>query len=475
MNSKNHPAALFLMMFMFTLGSIQHVHANSENANILAAYALYAQNTDTGITLSLARVVVEGANQGCPALSAVKDMQARHNPDPVNFPVTVCEGIYSSSKAVSIPGASFDLPAIKSAPENIFLFGDTGYKSKQLKDNSWIFPELAKKASKKSPDVVLHMGDYNYSGTPGHIKVNGDSVQVYDAGDNTTQGLCKIPGGYYGQNSHGSENPDTWAAWKSNFFDAAQDLLSAAPFVFSRGNHELCSRAGTGWFYLLDSNSPLLGKYATQLSCPAADNNSPMVLSSPFLINLDELNLLVLDSTNACDSGRLNTDDYINQFAFMNQLASNAPESKQTWLVSHRPFWGVDKLADVGACGSDSKNKYCYVTQTLQAADNATHLSKALDMVVSGHMHRFQVVSFKSPSHAQQLIVGNGGVELAKMHPKKTTTMEIDGDTATVMGIDDFGYMSIKLDKSKWTGKLFGQKKSPLLECQSDQYPMCSK
>ncbi len=475
MSNGIHPVALFLIVIVFISSSIQHVHANSTNENILAAYVLYAQNTDTGSTVNLARIVINGTNQKCPALSAVKGMQARQNPDPVSFPITVCEGIYASSEPISIPGALFYLPAIRPMPVNIVVFGDTGYKSKQLKDHSWVFPELAKKASRQSPDVVLHMGDYNYSGTPGHITVSGNSVQVYDAGDNTTQGLCKVPGGYYGQNSHGSENPDTWAAWKSNFFDAAQDLLSTAPFVFTRGNHELCSRAGTGWFYLLDSNSPLLGKYARQLTCPAADNYSPMVLSSPFLVNLDGLNLLVLDSANACDSGLLNTEDYINQFTFMNRLAGNAPESRQTWLVSHRPFWGVDKLDEVGTCGDDEKKKYCYITQTLQAADKATHLSQALDMVVSGHMHRFQVVNFESPSRAQQLIVGNGGVALAKMYPKKTKIMEVDGDTATVMGVDDFGYMSIKLSKSKWTGSLFGQKKRPLMGCSSDQYPMCSK
>ena len=42
--------------------------------------------------------------------------------------------------------------------------------------------------------------------------------------------------------------------------------LAAAPFLYARGNHELCSRAGPGWFYFLDASTKLDG--GTQLSCP---------------------------------------------------------------------------------------------------------------------------------------------------------------------------------------------------------------
>jgi hypothetical protein len=373
---------------------------------------------------------------------------------------------------VNISASDFTLPAVETTPVKIVVFGDTGYKTSQSTSGTWQFPALAALAAKQKPDVVLHMGDYNYSGTPGTIEVDGSSVNVYDAGDNATQGLCKIPGAYYGQNSAGSTSPDNWTDWKSNFFEPARSLLAAAPWVFARGNHELCSRAGPGWFYLLDPNSPLLGEYTTQLSCPATNNHDPIVLSSPYVVNLGTLNLAVLDSANACDSGLLNSEDYINQFNFMKQLLNQAADVKHTWLQSHRPLWGVDKLDSSGACGSDPANPYCYVNQTLQHADGETALSKHLDLVVSGHMHRFQLVSFKSDTHAQQLIVGNGGVELAKQHPRKTTKLLIDEKKATVLGVDDFGYMVLKLRKKGWTGKLFG-KTDELLKCDSSSYPLC--
>ncbi|GAB6041888.1 metallophosphoesterase [Endothiovibrio diazotrophicus] len=474
MTVKRNTALLGLLsLFVLTTPCAQA----QSTGDIAAAYVLYTQNIDTGDTVSLARIVIDGVDQPCPSVPTVATMRTRTNPDPAHFPITVCEGIYSATTATAIPGSTLTLPALKSAPEKIVVVGDTGYKSSQISDGEggWVFPELAAQAAKEAPDLVLHMGDYNYSGTPGTIQVNGQTVQVYDAGDNTTQGMCRIPGGYYGMNTPGSNFSDSWSAWKSNLFDAAQSLMSAAPFVFARGNHELCSRAGNGWFYLLDANSPLLGKYAAQLSCPSADNPTPTLSAQPFLVHFDPLNLLVVDAANACDSGLLNADDYVNQFALTKQLQSNAPKAKQTWLVIHRPVWGIVKRDDVGACGANPTDKYCHITRTLLAADHATGLSEGLDLVLSGHMHRFQAVGFKSKSHAQQLILGNGGVKLASLHPKSTKELAIDGHKATVQGLKEFGYMTIELDKSNWQGVLMGDREKALMKCKSGSYPLCAE
>jgi hypothetical protein len=43
-----------------------------------------------------------------------------------------------------------------------------------------------------------------------------------------------------------------WDTWKADFFDPAQALLKAAPWVMVRGNHETCTRAGQGWWRFLD-------------------------------------------------------------------------------------------------------------------------------------------------------------------------------------------------------------------------------
>ena len=465
------------------------VYAASEQL-LLATYVLFGQS-ESGDTVPMARVIIDGVNAECPVLHSAEatradgvatdsvQMQPRDNPDPVNFPITVCESLYPIDTALSVMGSAINLPKVKLQANDVAIFGDSGCKpSHQTCDKpsaSWPFGILVDKALRdhSAPDVVLHMGDYNYRGTPGSIKIKGlpGKVSVYDAGDDATEGLCQLPGGYYGQNSAGSQAPDTWNSWNADFFAPAKPLLSESAWIFARGNHELCSRAGTGWFYLLDSNSRLLGKHANQLSCPKTSNEQPLAMSPPYLVTLGSLNIAVLDSANACDSGLLHTDSYIDQFNLIKRLIVDAGDNHPTWLQTHRPVWGVNSLDAVGSCGPQSVDKYCYINQTLQAANAKSLLSEKLDLVISGHMHRFQVVNF-SKGHPQQLIVGNSGVKLSKSHPKKPTTLTIDGLETAVMGMSEFAYMRIAVKQNSWTGQLIGIDQSPLATFDSTQSPV---
>lgn len=482
---RSSSTAIKRLPFVLFLGLLCAADAAVAASEVLAAFVLLGQSPDTAETVPMARVIVEDADQACPQLRTSDGttvmMTPRINPDLENFPVTVCETLIPSSHtAMTVANSTFTLPAVKEDIVKVVVVGDTGCKPSEQTctetSPTWPFPVFASAAARPehTPDVVLHMGDYNYSGTPGSIQIDGLNVKVsvYDAGDNTTQGLCKIPGAYYGQNSPGSHTPDSWVRWQADFFSPAKPLLEAAPWVFARGNHELCSRAGVGWLYLLDSNSRLLGKYGAQLSCPDTGNDQPLVLSAPYLVDLGTLNLVVLDSANACDAGLLNSESYINQFSLLRRLIGNAGNNKRTWLQTHRPLWGVDKLDTVGACGSEA-DKYCYVNQTLQHANTRSPLPDNVELILSGHMHRFQIVSFEG-SHAQQLIIGNGGVELSKLYPKKPKKLMIAGDKAHVTGVSQFGFMEITVDKQHWRGRLLGQGGSKLAECHSKDSPICS-
>ena len=450
---------------------------------ILHGYVLLGQSA-TGDATPMARLILKGIGQSCPQLTSLDGQSQpvnstpRYNPDPNNFPITVCEAPYPFEQALTLADHSITLPVIHKKISRLAVFGDSGCKPSHQDCNeqstNWPFPGLIKAAMNNPPDLILHMGDYNYSGTPGSITIDGvGQVSVYDAGDNTTQGLCQIPGGWYGQNSPGSQQPDSWSHWQSDFFSPADPLLKSAPWVFARGNHELCSRAGTGWFYLLDPNSTLLGEYQQQLSCPPADNPSPNVFSAPYLINLNGINVAVLDSANACDAGSLNQALYQNQLGLMNRLIAQADQDDPTWVQSHRPFWGVDKLDDNGFCGDDSE-QYCMVTQTIQNVLDVQPLNQNVQLVLSGHMHRFQLVDFKSSKHPDQFVVGNSGVKLAHMHPKKTKQLTIDGHQATVMGLDQFGYMSFDLDTHQsWQGQVLNDQNQVLMDCDSRQKPLC--
>ena len=487
-------ALLLLITLIITLLSVSFFidHEPPTSNNQITSYVLYAQDQE-GDTIALLRTIQPSLNMNCPIplidnISTNKVvMQARQNPAPSDFPITVCEAIYPKDAQLYLNDKALIKPSYQS--EHIAVLGDSGCKSSKqtctLNSDNWFFNALANNAAKDSPEVVLHMGDYNYSGTPGSVHLLGqkDKVQVYDAGDNTTQGMCKIPGPYYGQNSQGSEFKDSWKHWQQDFFNPAQNLLSSAPWVFARGNHELCSRAGPGWFYLLDSNSPLLGKYQKQLSCPAANNSSPMIFSQPYGLNLGKANILVLDSTNACDSGLLNLEQYQNQFLLGKQMLQTLPAGFNI-LQTHRPMFGIDELAKVGSCGNPQKGEHCSMSQTLQQANALTGLTDEIKLIISGHMHRFQSTHFAENILPDQLVVGTSGVSLAGNFPTKPAKLKVEKNNAYVNGISQYAYLKLDLptgtvseemetEKVKWHASLINPQAETLLVCQPGRAQLC--
>lgn len=472
------------LVLILLAGASLFAYANQQTPTTsISSYVLYAQDQQ-GETAALLRTIEPSLDANCPSLLIDNDankkvsMQVRENPSPIDFPITVCEALYPKNTQLFLMGKALLKPSYTS--EHVAVFGDSGCKaSKQdcsLNSDNWFFNKLSNIAAKTKPDVVLHMGDYNYSGTPGsiHIKGKKSKVQVYDAGDNTTQGMCKIAGPYYGQNSEGSEFKDSWKYWQQDFFKPAQPLLNSAPWVFARGNHELCSRAGEGWFYLLDSNSPLLGKYANQLSCPKANNPTPTIFSQPYIVNLDKANILVLDSTNACDSGLLNLEQYQNQFQLAKRMLTTQPNGFNI-LQTHRPLFGFDELAQVGVCGDNQNSTLCPMSQTLQQANLLTGLSDDLQLVISGHMHRFQSVNFDDSTRPAQLIVGTSGVSLAGNYPKQATQLEEGKEKIYINGISEYGYLKLLLSpEAAWTANLISTKSKVLLACQPGQQQLCT-
>ncbi len=492
MTFKKTAALLFVTLCAITV--FLYVKQPTSNVNNIISYVLYAQNQQ-GDTIALLRTIQPSLKMGCPIPLIDNNpdnkvaMKARQNPAPVDFPITVCEVLYPKGTQLYLNEKALLKPSYKS--EHIAVFGDSGCKSPKqtctLDSDNWFFNTLANISAETQPQVVLHMGDYNYSGTPGSIHLLGQTnkVQVYDAGDNTTQGMCKIAGPYYGQNSQGSEFRDSWKHWQQDFFSPAQNLLGSAPWVFARGNHELCSRAGIGWFYLLDSNSPLLGSYKNQLSCPATNNLSPMIFSQPYALNLGKVNILVLDSSNACDSGLLNLEQYQNQFLLGKQMLQTLPTGFNI-LQSHRPMFAIDKLDTVGNCGNSQKDAYCPMSQTLQAANGLTGLTDDVQLLISGHMHRFQSTHFDGDIFPDQLVVGTSGVSLGGNFPTEEKVLEIQKNKAYVNGISKYAYLKLeipddvvadkvdkKTNKAPWNAALISRHNKTLLVCQPGKMQLC--
>ena len=363
-------------------------------------------------------------------------MTPRVKPKGHEFNVTVCEAEipFDADLHVDVRDGKFPLPRAKTSVQRITVMGDTGCK---IADCSLVgqpakpFASMAHAATLQPRDLIIHVGDYNYRGTLGHVKFThrstGESVKkhVYDAGDGTdmSRNCRQSPdSGFVSQNAPDSDQPDAWKYWKADFFDPAGELLASAPWIFARGNHELCSRAGPGWFYFLDTSSNLPSGGGRQISCPKpkpkANPFESVVLGRPFRIELGPLHLIVVDSSNAC--GAFVTDEtkdfskaFVKQLVKVNNLTV---EGKETWLVTHRPLLGVKKYrpktSALCSATHDTQQKYDCITRTLEYAVKEGlkgKLPQGMRLILSGHIHLFQSLTFAPGGYPPQLIVGNGG------------------------------------------------------------------
>eukprot|EP00930_Biecheleria_cincta_P028501 TRINITY_DN19896_c0_g1_i1.p1 TRINITY_DN19896_c0_g1~~TRINITY_DN19896_c0_g1_i1.p1 ORF type:complete len:599 (-),score=100.57 TRINITY_DN19896_c0_g1_i1:69-1784(-) len=155
-----------------------------------------------------------------------------------NFPVVVCEAdVPKDATSLTVRGITLPVPAPKT--DTVVYIGDTGCRPQSGQNcnsvgsarNDFPLSLNAAAAVGKNPGLVVHVGDYVYR------DCSGKSME--DCTKST-------PGTPWGNN---------WATWASDFFVPTQVLLQKAPFLFNRGNHEICDRSGDGFFLFLDHNA----------------------------------------------------------------------------------------------------------------------------------------------------------------------------------------------------------------------------
>jgi len=466
------------MLYAATSASSKQHYAN---------YVILGQ-APNGENIAIARTVIDEAVL-CPTVSILGNnenlipMVTRDNPN--HFSVVVCEALISFDTAyqVNFSDKSIALAIAKSDPKNIQVFGDTGCKKAKPGKKSGCaigspaepFKSLADSGASEKPDMVIHVGDYNYRGTSGDSyftekDARGQVQQIkqwpYDAGDGSTQGQhCgQAPGTpFYSQSALNSNYPDIWRNWHDDVLKPAKKLMAAAPWVVTRGNNELCSRAGAGYFYFMDPNTNLVVG-SQQISCPSPDVSKDAIENTvqlpSYKLSFTELDIVVIDSANACDSYSDSpfTPIYEKVFQEVQQLVSDKP----TWLMGHRPIWGVTEYYTDGSTGCSKNNQYGCVNQMMQAAIKklpSQTLPSSIKLVLAGHMHRFQSVSFGSETRPPQLVIGSSGVALDSSPPNGALNSPIDGLEAKVLTTKDkiyyngtkydaFGYLRVEVQTS---------------------------
>ena len=324
-----------------------------------------------------------------------------------DFPLVCALPLPAHASSVSVEGRSLAAPQ---PARRLVIFGDTGCEVKALSaqacndPRAWPFARIAALAAAHKPDLVIHVGDYYYRETPCPLEMKA----------------CA-----------GSPFGDHWDTWAAEFFDPAAPLLQAAPWVFARGNHENCQRGGRGWFALLDAG-------------PAPEGCRDV--TTAFAVKTGDLNLYVIDSAVADDLGH----DPRRVKAVADQLdhLGGALDGGQGWIITHRPVWGLVPVARLGPA------------PPVEVALNATEQDAVRDrplagvqMVVSGHVHNFQALTF-GPARPAQLIVGAGGDagEKADRARPYGGRRLLDGLEAETLSFSRFGFYLMEKDGEDWSG-----------------------
>ena len=163
-----------------------------------------------------------------------------------------------------------------------------------------------------------------------------------------------------------------WKIWNGDFFEPSRALFAAAPWIMVRGNHEICDRAGEGWFRFLDH-------------APVPPECVPM--SAFFVVEQGNLGFVVVDSAQiARDGGRAPDkppDDPVGKLqAFYAGWKPRVPSP--AWMLTHVPFNAVVRTF-AGTIVSD----------TIQHRAIGEQLSRNIKMILSGHVHMFEALQFR--------------------------------------------------------------------------------
>jgi Calcineurin-like phosphoesterase len=354
-----------------------------------AAEAAWVELGPSGVVL--ARAITKA--DACPKLTvdrAAARMEERAPPSRPDYPVRSCEtALPPDAKRVALAGQRLPLPARR--PRRIVVVGDTGCRLKAVDGfqacndpRAWPFARVARSIARWRPDVVIQVGDYLYREEP------------------CPEGNRGCRGSPFGQN---------WPTWDADFFSPAAPALRAAPWLFVRGDHELCSRAGPGWFRFLD---------------PGPMPASCQDVTEPYSVDLGRVRMLVLDTALASDRAPLNPDPYVSQFGALRAMAgSNA------WLLAHKPMWGL--LPD------SSGASVTVLNPTLQAA-SGNSLPPGVRLVLTGHIHLAEVLGFAGV-RPPQIVAGISGTLLLPQITAPLVGMDVVGErlaTATTLARHGF-------------------------------------
>jgi predicted phosphodiesterase len=303
------------------------------------------------------------------------------------------------------------------------------------------FAKVAAAAANWKPDLVVHVGDFHYR---------------ENACPADHPGCAGSPWGY------------GWDAWQADFFTPGTSLLQAAPWVMVRGNHESCARAGQGWWRMIDPRPLLPGR-----DCNVAADDESGDYSDPYAVPLGgDAQLIVLDTSNtsgvALAAGDVRQSKYRDAYRKLELLSQRA---NFNMVANHHPVLGV--WAEQNKQGEVVLQPGNQGLQSVFGAINPLFMPPRVDVLLSGHLHVWQEVSFSSP-HPTQFVTGFSGT----LEDRVPLPAQLPPDTAPAPGAviehhsswtGGFGFMTMERKGPKqWEVKVWDSDGRSLNTCDID-------
>lgn len=357
------------------------------------AWAVRALTTEAGCpSLRWAGGSTAMRERSAPADEPPPPGQSQSDSKPSRFTLRACEAVWPTG-AARVQLGTLVLQAPAAELRRVVVIGDTGCRLKgseaayQACNDAagWPFPRVLAQALALKPDLIVHVGDYHYRESPCPALLAGCAGSPWGYGDD---------------------------AWQADFFGPARALLAATPWVFVRGNHEACSRAGQGWLRYLDAET------GTARACdPAGGGSEPGAragvnadvnagnFTAPFTVPLTpQTQLIVFDSSEV--GSRTPAPDSPAWARWRQQLdavATLARGRAQSFFVNHHPSLAFNPSLIGTATPTKSG-----LTPLLQASQPGRLYPPGVDATLHGHLHLHEALGFATGQPAS-FVVGNGG------------------------------------------------------------------